>query len=781
MPAIPFFHLVADVESVKEGGKITFSFHIPMTSAMLYNYLSGKTNYISYSIFGVSADDIVGGFLAGTTAVNGDSGSGSFTVQIKEDGIKEGVEILTAKVQTYETTVNIIDSVSKTGYDDYQNIIHGTDLSEAITGGVSNDLIFGEGGNDTLIGGAGDDALDGGAGNNILNGGAGADKMYGEDGNDTYYVDSMYDYINDPGGNDIAYVAKSFCKIPSSIDSVIYTNGALPLPYWIDALLPDEASGLNYKSLVGVQKILYYTFPLFIPSYAYTQLNAYMYSTFGVLQVKKAQEALAYISTIVDLTFKQTTSSDFPNTISFANNSQSDSAGYSFNPSLLSIGSDVYINRDILDGGFKTFEDGSYSALTLIHEIGHALGLKHPFAKNGSLGSTSESPYLSAAEDVTTWTVMSYTSYPSQYYISYSPLDIAALQYIYGPSLTSRIGNDTYMLNQYSPNFIWDGGGNDTINASQVTVPVTLYLEPGFWGYVGSKALTITSPGQVTVNFGSIIENVIGGFGADSLYGNTSANYISGGAGDDTIYGAGGGDSIYGGAGTDTVIFGYDKGDYLVSKSPSTGSYEIIYKAGSSEYINYDVEKIEFRDQKLDLLALKYYGTTAAILDGAVSSVYRFFNTTDNAFFYTNSLTERDTVISNSAVTKENVGEWPYVYQGSTFEAAHTYTGTVALQRFYNTSTHHHFFTSSATEAATVKANIASGAWPFLYEGVSFLVYATDPNPSSVGQEIPVERFYSATLNRHFFTADTTEMAQIRLTGLWVDEGVGFWGEKPGA
>ena len=246
------------------------------------------------------------------------------------------------------------------------------------------------------------------------------------------------------------------------------------------------------------------------------------------------------------------------------------------------------------------------------------------------------------------------------------------------------------------------------------------------------------------------------------------------------LIGGDGADSITGGAGIDTAVFSYDKNDYLVSRTQA-GSLSFMLKAGGFEYLTSDIEKIQFRDAIIDTAALKYYGTYAAPLTGSVSSVYRFFNTNDNAFFYTNSSTERDTVLANSSVTKENVGEWPYVYQGSTFETAHTYTGTTSLQRFYNTSTRHHFFTSSATEAATVKANIASGAWPFLYEGVSFLVYATDPNPSSVGQEIPVERFYSATLDRHFFTADTTEMAQIRLTGLWVDEGVGFWGEKPGA
>ena len=287
--------------------------------------------------------------------------------------------------------------------------------------------------------------------------------------------------------------------------------------------------------------------------------------------------------------------------------------------------------------------------------------------------------------------------------------------------------------------------------------------------------------GSTGYNFTTVSLPISGGAGNDVLTGTTGAELINGNGGDDRITGMGGGDSIYGGSGIDTVVFAYDSSDYLVSKSPTTGSYEVISKTGAIDYVDVDVEKIAFRDITLDAASYKYYGTVDPVLAGSVSSVYRFFNANDKAFFYTNSVAERDTVLATSDVSHNNIGEWPYVYQGSSFEAAHTYAGAVPLERFYNTVTHHHFFTSSTTEAATVKANSASGAWPFVYEGVSFNVYASDPTPNSVGQEIAVERFYSATLNRHWFTSDQTEIAQIRLTGLWVDEGIGFWGEKPGA
>ncbi|MBV5345599.1 MAG: hypothetical protein JZU63_08800, partial [Rhodoferax sp.] len=69
-------------------------------------------------------------------------------------------------------------------------------------------------------------------------------------------------------------------------------------------------------------------------------------------------------------------------------------------------------------------------------------------------------------------------------------------------------------------NLIWDGAGVDVIDAASVGQAVTIYLTPGYWGYVGTaQASTITSAGQVTVNFGTTIENLIGSAFNDHLYG----------------------------------------------------------------------------------------------------------------------------------------------------------------------------------------------------------------------------------------------------------------------
>ena len=495
-----------------------------------------------------------------------------------------------------------------------------------VYGGSGNDSIVGGAGHDTLHGSTGADSLDGGFGNDSLTAGDGNDTLasfYGQDtlnggiGDDRYLIGTKRFTLTDESGADTAVVSVDFVKIPSFIETVEYTQGTQALPYWVSALLPDEAAGLGFLSALGSSRTYSYTFPQVAP--AYLEANSdYVrgWTAFTSAEIAATKLSFNYIAGLVDLKFVQSSVADAPNTLSFANNTQTASAGFALNPFDSALGSDVFLN-DTTEN--REAKDGTYAALTLIHEIGHALGLKHPFSAPDSTGDSATPPYLSTSEDVTAWTVMSYTSSEDEYAFEYSELDIAALQYLYGPSPTSRTTNDTYTVSKTAANFVWDGAGADLLDASALTQPVTLYLTPGYWGYVGAAAAsTITAPGQVTVNFGSTIENLKGGSQADRLYGNASANQILGGAGDDvlqgwdgsdTLSGGLGNDTLYGGSsdtsvlrdgGTDTAVFSGAFASYQYSFSTTPGALTITSPTEGTDTL-WGIERVQFSDVTLSV------------------------------------------------------------------------------------------------------------------------------------------------------------------------------------
>lgn len=355
----------------------------------------------------------------------------------------------------------------------------------------------------------------------------------------------------------------------------------MSLPFYVYDLLQSETQvrwGASHP--VGTPVTLTYSFPSSEPAG-----SSYPgYTPFTSVEIAAARNALAYISSITNISFVETTSADA--NLRFGNADLTgvgastsgitdygyDSSGLTYaNIHLANAGAASQANSDFTPGSISSNDIGGQGWGTLLHELGHALGLKHPFQRNLANDPNS---VLDPSLDNKVHTVMSYTSFepsevavvtttPGGYTYSeaslqpqgYSLYDIAALQYLYGRGPGSS-GNKVYSFAPDAPIFetIYDRGPNDTIDCSALTGPCRIDLTPGASSdlaiqqtlpsgigladrYDGTSALTIA--------YGCAVANCFGGAGSDDITGNAGNNTIDGRGGADTMAGGRGNDVYY--------------------------------------------------------------------------------------------------------------------------------------------------------------------------------------------------------------------------------------------
>ncbi len=120
-------------------------------------------------------------------------------------------------------------------------------------------------------------------------------------------------------------------------------------------------------------------------------------------------------------------------------------------------------------------------------------------------------------------------------------------------SLFGGANNDTYVFapssgpeaDQVSENL---NDGIDTLSLASITTDVLLNLG-------SSLVQSVHTDRTLKLNSAGVFENIIGGTGADTLFGNSLNNTLTGGVGNDRLIGAGGNDLLLGGADNDTYIF----------------------------------------------------------------------------------------------------------------------------------------------------------------------------------------------------------------------------------
>ena len=359
---------------------------------------------------------------------------------------------------------------------------------------------------------------------------------------------------------------------------------------------------------------------------------------------KAAKRAIDTIAAIANISF-EADSRPAAGSIRFGQNAQASSqAGFAYSPSFsYSFGSDgIILNVTELDRGgdvwlnsginYKPadYQPGGQGLGSLMHELGHAIGLKHPFEGKQPLSKALESNQ---------YTVMSYTPHPKSKLVQFSQEqtaagtltkwstsdldprslmlgDIAAIQALYGANRKTNAGATIYRYSDTDVFFetIWDGGGIDTLDCSSMEQRCIMSLNPGSFSSIGlrdsAKSLRALHkvPSQIALNkldpnlyngsnnlaiaFDCDIENATGSRANDSIVGNALANTLRGGLGADQITGGGGGDR-----------FCYDR----VDDSPvGSSKRDLIRDFNSSQGDRIDLSAIDADPGKAGRQAFRY-------------------------------------------------------------------------------------------------------------------------------------------------------------------------------
>ena len=418
-----------------------------------------------------------------------------------------------------------------------------------------------------------------------------------------------------------------------------------------------QASSLSINCLLGSDKwggatgtgaSLSYSFPWTSSSSAtfsghdgignYSALNEQNASShYGLSsnQQAAARAALQSWANLANITFNEVAESNSTvGDIRFAWTSATDATGTgnaawgwaTFPNSYWPSAGDVWISTAASGAADTNWSVGSINFESLMHELGHALGLKHPF-EGGAV--------LPAATDSTQYSLMSYTPAAHSLYVSVThsgniwswssyniepstPMlyDIQAMQYLYGANSSYNPGDNSYTFDPAVPFMmtLWDAGGRDTISVSNFTLGCTIDLRPGYFSKISylddisapvnwttaPPTPTFDGTDDLAIAYGCVIENAIGGSGNDTLTGNDANNNLDGGAG------------------TDTALYGGQRSGFTLTKTGNAFTLtDRTGTAGTDALQN--IERIKFSDGgiALDVGAAQSAGQTVMLL-GAV-------------------------------------------------------------------------------------------------------------------------------------------------------------------
>lgn len=319
---------------------------------------------------------------------------------------------------------------------------------------------------------------------------------------------------------------------------------------------------------------------------------------------------LSQTSERLGLDFREISAADASRAqLKFGVSQQTDTKGFAFMPGQEGAGSrsgEIWMDVESL----TDFRVGSEGFQAFIHELGHALGLRH--LRNTDPGESWSLEAVPRFDALSLSVMSSELVSDGTFRKDWGPLDLAALSYLYGQR--ASVQSDTYLSfseSEFKSRFtVIDDGGFDTLDFRDSGVGVYVDLNPGGVSSVGLTPLGMAAQQNISISYSTWIESVVGTSFDDVLIGNELGNVFRPLTGNDWIDGQGGLDMV------------------VLPKSTSSYALEFFYKSivlasndGISGFLNLEnVEVLRFSDR-----TVSFETSAHDSYDDLPDSLYHFF------------------------------------------------------------------------------------------------------------------------------------------------------------